>query len=76
MNYELRGAYLIGSDLRTLISEHEITKIEPFFDLFHDPYDAFLEHVAQRQLSGYPDKEGNSIIDLIKTFKQGLGIHS
>ncbi|MBU4444869.1 MAG: hypothetical protein L6422_00330 [Candidatus Marinimicrobia bacterium] len=67
LSYEERGAYILGSDLRDLLSPREIETVLVFLEEFSEEYS---EHV--QQLSHESGKSAEEILSLFGAFFKGL----
>ena len=69
LNYDNRGAFLAGSDLKKLGIEGLAEIVKPFFEAFIDEDTPILFSVSRRVAKGTIE-----MVRLIQTFKLGLGI--
>lgn len=69
--YELRGAYLLGMDLRGCISSHVLAEIAPFFGLVDETAEA-----AVREAIRAARVTASEFAELVSAFKTGLQIGS
>jgi len=69
--YETSGAYLLGQDLRELISKDEIEMIGEFFRMMEDEFSEIVQQASRK--SG---KKAKDVLDLFQAFKLGMEIEN
>ncbi len=67
INYEARGAYLLGIDLKEYLTANERKSVSVFFDYFHDEYSAFLQKLAQ-----YDRQKRKELLLMFTCFNRGI----
>ncbi len=67
--YENSGAYLVGVDLKKVLSPQMFKSILGFFNFIDDPDNTILYEIARKS-----NQKPLELIDLIMAFKKGLGI--
>ncbi|MBN2031351.1 hypothetical protein JW824_14045 [bacterium] len=67
LDYDTAGAYLLGCDLRNLLSADDQKNMKPFFDIFLDPESTYVLESAR-----LTSQKTDEIINLVTAFKRGL----
>ena len=68
MLYEMRGAFLIGKDLRPLLPDETLAHLAPFFRTVENPYAPDLQAAFRDRRMGV-----DGCVGLLRAFQEGLG---
>lgn len=69
INFENRGAYLLGIDLKQYLKENEQNFVEKFSKHFKDKYSPYIQKIA-----GFESNRSEEILVLFESFFRGLEI--
>ncbi|MBC8525423.1 MAG: hypothetical protein H8D22_00930 [Candidatus Cloacimonetes bacterium] len=67
INYEDRGAFLIGYDLKHYLKDKEQEFVVSFLEHFHDEYSPFIQ-----RLTHYDSDKSKEILSLFESFRKGF----
>lgn len=71
INYEFRGAYLLGNDLADYLEEKESGMVDSFLDHFKNEYSPFIQRIGK-----FNSTRNKEILSLFDSFKIGFSLNS
>lgn len=71
LTYEERGAYLVGQDLKAIISDKESLIVSDFLKLFDSEYAEIVQKISMES-----KKKAKEILELFRAFERGMEIEN